>query len=226
VPMRVRTALSMALSVCMLAGMGGTTGYIPQSIFGFAFVLLTEALLGLVFGFVTNLILTVLIFAGESVDNQMGLSMAKVMDPGSGIQMPIFANFYYYLFIFYFFVTGGHLEYIKLFAVSYDIIPIGFQINLRTIAMGYNIVMFFATVLTLALKLAMPIIAAELITEACVGVIVKAVPTIQVFVINIQLKIFIGFFVLFAVAVPTSDFISGLLSVLWDNLNSLLYGFT
>ena len=217
--------MAMTLSVCVLAGMGGTTGFIPQSVPGFVFILITEALLGLVFGFMTNLILTVLIYAGEVTDNKIGLAMANVMDPGSGIQMPLFANLYYYLFILYFFVTGGHLEYIRLFVLSYDIIPIGFQINLTTVALSYNIVLFLGTVLTLALKLAIPVVAAGLIVEICVGVIMKAVPTIQVFVINIQLKILVGILVIFALAGPISSFIDMLLGVLWENLYAILYNF-
>lgn len=222
VPMRVRVALSMALSVCMLAAMGGTTSYRPSSVVGFVVVIVMEALLGLLFGFFVNLILTVLIYAGELVDNQIGLGMAKAMDPSTGIQMPVFANFYYYLFILYFFITGGHLEYIRMFSISYDIIPIGFQFGISAQSLIYNIVLFMGTVMELALKLAMPIIAAELIVEFCVGVIMKAVPTIQVFVINIQLKILVGLFIMFSVAGPISDFLNRLLGTMWENLGVIL----
>lgn len=224
VPMQARVALSLALSVCMFAGMGGTTGYAPTGIVSFVTVLLFEALIGLVFGFFVNLILTVLIYAGEIVDNQIGLGMAKAMDPSTGIQMPVFANLYFYLFILYFFITNGHLEYIKMFYLSYEIIPIGFTPGIQVAMLIKNIVLFLGHVMSLSLKLAMPIIATELIAEFCVGVIMKAVPTIQVFVINIQLKIIVGLFILLAVAGPMSDFLNMLLGVMWENLNAILHG--
>jgi flagellar biosynthetic protein FliR len=225
VPMRVRVAMSMALAVCVLAGMGDTTGFIPQGVISFAFVLIMEALLGLVFGFFVNLMITVLLYAGEATDKQIGLAMANVMDPGTGIQMPVFATFYYNLFILYFFVTGSHLEYIRLFVLSYDIIPIGFQVTGVTVNLTYTIAMFIGTVLHLAMKLALPVIAAGLIVETCVGVIMKAVPSIQVFVINIQLKILLGLFVLFAIAIPVSDYINYLFGIMWGNLDAILHGF-
>jgi flagellar biosynthetic protein FliR len=225
VPMMARVAMTMALAVCMLAGMGSTTGFIPQSIPHFVFVLLAEVLLGLVFGFFVNLMLTVTIFAGEATDKQIGLAMANVMDPGTGIQMPVFGTFYYYLFILYFFVTGAHLEYIRLFAVSYEIIPIGFEITANTIAITRSIVYFMSIVMNLAMRLALPVIAAGLIVETCVGVIMKAVPSIQVFVVNIQLKILLGLFVIMALAAPISDFISGLFGTMWGYLDYFLHNF-
>ena len=55
------------------------------------------------FGFFTNLIITVLLYAGEVIDTEIGLGMAKAYDPATGVTMPVFGNYYYYLFILYFF---------------------------------------------------------------------------------------------------------------------------
>jgi flagellar biosynthetic protein FliR len=225
VPMRVRVAMSLAFAVCMLAVTGGSTGFIMQSIPHFVFVLISEALLGFVFGFLTNMFLTALILAGEATDRQIGMMMANIMDPGTGIQMPVFASVYYYLFILYFFLTDGHLSYIQLFALSYDIVPMGFEFTGNTLAITHNIVMFFGTIFTLAMKLALPVVSAGLIVETCVGVIMKAVPTIQVFVVNIQLKIIFGLFVIFALAQPISSFIDNLLGIMWHNMDSIMNRF-
>ncbi|MDR2559110.1 MAG: flagellar biosynthetic protein FliR [Oscillospiraceae bacterium] len=225
VPMRVRVAMSLAFAVSLLAVTGGSTGFIPLSIPHFVFTLLAEAFFGLVFGFLTNMFLTALILAGESTDRQVGFMMAKVMDPGTGIQMPIFGTIYYYIFVLYFFLTNGHLEYIRLFALSYNIVPMGFEFTWNTFAVTHNLVMFFGTIFTLAMKLALPVISAGLIVEVCVGVIMKAVPTIQVFVVNIQLKIIFGLFVILSLARPISDFIDRLLEIMWENMDAVLHSF-
>ncbi|MCL2637691.1 MAG: flagellar biosynthetic protein FliR [Oscillospiraceae bacterium] len=225
VPMRVRVAMSMAFAVCMLAVTGGSTGFIPQSIPHFVLVLLSEAFFGFVFGVLTNMFLTTLILAGEATDRQIGMMMANVMDPGTGIQMPVFATVYYYIFVIYFFLTNGHLEYIKLFALSYSIIPMGFEFTASTLALTHNIVMYFGTIFVLAAKLALPVISAGLTVEICVGVIMKAVPTIQVFVINIQLKIIFGLFMVFSLARPISNFIDALLTNMWGTMDYFLNTF-
>jgi flagellar biosynthetic protein FliR len=216
--MRVRVSMSFVLTVVMLMSMGGSVGYIPGGVPEFAFVILKETAIGLIFGFVVNLILTVIIYAGEIIDYQVGIMMAKAMDPMTGVTMPVFANLYYYMFILYFFLTGGHLTYIKLFAMSYETVPVGFDFSISTINLAYVIAMFLGTVITLAVKMAMPIIAVELVMELCVGVMMKAVPTIHVFVVNIQLKVLMGLFMILAVAGPMADFIDKLLGIMWENL--------
>ena len=222
VPVRIRVMGAMVLAVCMLAGMGNTTGYIIRSVPDFFFIVISEAFLGFVFGFITNMFLSTLILAGGIMDNQAGLMMANVFDPGTGIQMPIFSNFYYYLFIFYFFLTNSHLEYIRLFNVSYEIIPVGFQFTGSTIIAIRGIVEFFGIILTLAVRLAMPIIAAEIISQACVGIIMKAVPTIQVFIINIQMKIVIGLFIIFTLTGPMADYTANLVNLMMQSMGGVL----
>ena len=154
-----------------------------------------ELLIGAVLGFFTNLIITVILYAGELMDTEIGLGMAKAYDPATGVTMPVFGNYYYYLFILYFFLTNGHLTYLKLFSLSYQTIPIGYEFTDNTLNLAYIIVMYMGTVMELALKFAMPILAVELIVEMCMGIIMKAVPTIQIFVLNVHLKLIIGFIV-------------------------------
>ena len=121
-------------------------------------------------------------------------------------------------------VVGGHLSYIKLFQVSFETIPIGwtsFNINI-----SYIIVSYLQTVLTLGLKLALPVIAASLITEFCIGVLMKAVPTIHVFTLNIQIKMLVGFVVLAASCSVTAEFIERMMGILFANLDGLVEQFT
>ncbi|MCL2107898.1 MAG: flagellar biosynthetic protein FliR [Oscillospiraceae bacterium] len=224
-PMRARVMMSIAITVCMLAAMGGTTHYVPPSIIAFVGVLILEALLGFAFGFFMHLVMTTLLYAGEITDNKMGLMMANVMDPGSGIQAAVFANFYTYLFLIYFFVTNSHIQYIRLFALSYSIIPVGFQVTLNTHEIIYHIIQFFGTSLELALKLAMPILAAGMITEISVGIIMKAVPAIQVFILSIPLKIILGLFMVLSLVRVISWFIDKLFDTMWANLEIIMYRF-
>ncbi|MCL1867222.1 MAG: flagellar biosynthetic protein FliR [Oscillospiraceae bacterium] len=229
VPMRVRVAMTIVLTMAMLSYLSGgsdVVGYIPGSAVGFAGTLIFEGLLGFVFGFIVNMILSVLLLGGKIIDNQMTLALAETMNPAMGATMGISANLYYNMFILYFFLIGGHLSYINLFALSYDIIPIGhFGLGLAWRTTFENLTYFLTTIFTLAVKMAMPIIAAEMILQMCVGVIMKAVPSIQIFVINIQLKLFMGFFMILAIAAPMSDFLQKLLDIMFANLYGVLSSF-
>lgn len=220
--MRIKVGMTLVMSVVTAAYMGNNLVYTDSGIPAMVLNLGKELLIGLVLGFFVNLILTVIIYAGEVMDTQIGFGMAKAMDPMTGVQMPLFANLFYYIFILYFFIVGGHLKYIELFVTSYDILPLGYGFNADTINLTYFIVNYMGIVLSLAVKFAAPILAAELITEFVIGVMMKAVPTIQIFVVNIQLKIVVGMIVLLAVAQPMSDFLDRLLDIMFKNLDSII----
>lgn len=218
VPNYIKVGGSMLMALVMVAA-GGISYTMPSGLFPFAFDMLKEVLVGLVLGFFVNLILQVFSLAGEISDMQLGLSMAKSYDPTFG-SAGLTTQYYSYWFMLYFFAVGGHLSYIKLFAVSFESIPLGyasFNINI-----AYIMVMYFETVLTLGLKLAMPIVAASLVTEFALGVLMKAVPSIHVFVLNIQLKMLVGFVVLTASCGVFSEFIDDIMSILFTNLNGLV----
>lgn len=219
VPNNIKAFMSVVLAVVMTVSMGGHT--VPPEftgVIGFAGIIVRELFIGAVFGFFTNLILTVLLYAGEIMDTEVGLGMAKAYDPATGITMPVFGNYYYYMFVLYFFITESHLGYIRLFKLSYDMIPIGYGFTDNTLDLTLIIVMYMGSVMELALKFAMPLLAVELIVEICMGIIMKAVPTIQIFVLNVHLKLIIGFITIIAAARPLSEFIDGLFNILWDNL--------
>lgn len=218
VPNTIKAGASIMLAVVMTAA-GGFEYTMPAGLLPFVFDLVKELLVGAVLGFFVNLLLQVFSMAGEVTDMQLGLSMAKSYDPTFG-NAGLSTQYYSYWFMLYFFAVGGHKSYIELFAVSYEHIPMGytsFNINLLLI-----LVKFFEIVMTLGLKLAMPVIAASLISEFCVGVLMKAVPTIHVFVLNIQIKMLVGFVILAASCGVVGEFMEKIMGILFDNLNGIV----
>ncbi|NLJ17017.1 MAG: flagellar biosynthetic protein FliR [Clostridiales bacterium] len=220
VPLKVRAGASFAFAVVFTSFLEQDYVFNSGDLFGFAIDIFKEMAIGLVLGFFVNMMLTVFFYAGELMDMQVGLGMAKILDPSSGINMPIFASFHYYWFLLYFFIVGGHYSYINLFAISYEALPIGF--SALNINLSYIIVSYFTEVLKLAVRFALPIIVAEMIAETAIGVMMKAVPTIQVFVVNIQLKLIIGLILMVVLASPMSDFINYIMDIMLSGLYNLM----
>jgi len=220
VPNAIKVGASLLLAVVMTAA-GDFDYTMPAGLFPFVFDMAKELLIGAILGFFVNLMLQVFSMAGEVTDMQLGLSMAKSYDPTFG-NAGLSTQYYSYWFMLYFFAVGGHLSYIRLFSISYESIPMGytsFNINIL-----YVLVRYFQTVLTLGLKLAMPVIAASLITEFCIGVLMKAVPTIHVFVLNIQIKMLVGFVVLAASCGIVSEFMDKIMGIMFGRLNEIIEG--
>lgn len=182
----------------------------------FMLLLLKELFAGLVCGMVFRMFYYMLFFTGDLMDTQFGLSMAKVFDPGTNIQASVSGNFLNILFILYIFATDSHLLLIRMFAESFRVIPIGnVVISPKASELIFQI---FIAAFTLAMKLAMPFIAAEFVLELSMGILMKLIPQIHVFVINIQFKVLLGILLLFAFANPVSGFMEKLIKITLENI--------
>lgn len=182
--------------------------------------LLKEGFVGVVIGFVTDMFFYSVQMSGEIMDMQAGLGMAKVFDPGTNLSMSIMGSFVSFMMYLYFFVTNAHMTYIELFVKSFDIIPLGFEGISPDL--GITIVEYFSVVLTLVLKLAMPLIVSQTILQFCVGVLMKSVPQIQIMVVNIQIKVGFSFLILFLVAKPLSEFLDNFMDTWLETIEGII----
>lgn len=180
-----------------------------------------ELFVGVACAYVFNIFYYLLFFVGDVLDVGFGLSMAKVFDPGTNIQMSVTGNFFNLIFIFYIFATDSHLLMIRLFTSSYEIIPVG------AVGIQWNIWNFaadmFIYAFSLVARLAFPFIAAVLVMEMAMGVLMKLIPQIHVFVINIQMKLLLGLVLLLAFASPITGFIDNYMNIMFENMQNVLY---
>ncbi|MDP4108451.1 MAG: flagellar biosynthetic protein FliR [Bacillota bacterium] len=178
-----------------------------------------ELLIGFLIGLITQMFLSVLIMGGELADMQIGISMSKVYDPQSNVSMPMSASIVNAMFYLIFFGTNAHLTLIKMFVKLCETVPYGDA----PIAPGIfgNLTALFSLILIYAVKMSLPILAAEMITEIAVGLIMRAVPQIDVFVINIQMKLIIGFLILLILAPSFAVFLEKLIEGMFGQINML-----
>ena len=71
-------------------------------------------------------------------------------------------------------------------------------------------------------RLAMPMLAVQLFVEAGVGILMKTIPQINIFVVNIQAKILVGLIILVLLFVPMSDFMLDALDILIQSMKDML----
>lgn len=127
---------------------------------------------------------------------------------GSGGRCPdrYLRTVYQCVLFLYFFATGCHLLTVKLFAYTYEVIPVG-AARLVTQDIAWYLVSIFGSVFLMVIKLALPFVAAEFVLEVSMGVLMKLIPQIHVFVINIQSKILLGILLMMLFARPIGAFI-------------------
>lgn len=160
----------------------------------FALLCIKELLFGLVLGYVTTLFFAIVQTSGQVMDMQMGFGMVNVFDVQSNISIPITGNLLYTIMLLIFFIVNGHLRLIYIIQSTFANIPVG-SVTLSPV-IGLVALDVFVLAFMLAINVAMPMMAAGLMGEVVLGVLVRAIPQLNVFVVGIPLKIFIGFLML------------------------------
>lgn len=204
IPNIVKAGFILLLSASVFA-MTPVRLQMPATMLGLAFTFLMELLLGYVLGLVINLFFYIPVMAGSIIDMQMGLSMAATYDPASGIQVTATSSLFNVLMSLLFFAANGHHTLLRIFATSGLVVPFG------QVALGENfyaaMIQLFLDCTILGVKLSMPLLAAELMGQVGMGILMKVIPQINVFAINIELKVIIGLVLTFLFLVPISEFL-------------------
>lgn len=193
VPQKVKVGISIAIAV-VLSQTIPYSELVYEGVIGFAILIVGEALAGAIMGFFSNICFHILSLAGQLMDMEIGFSMVNEFDPISNAQVTITANFYHYAVMLFLLITNMHHYIIKALVDSYQVIPVGgTKLNpLIYTAMLQFVVDFFV----IAFRIILPIFAAMLIVNVVLAILAKVAPQMNMFVIGLQLKVFVGLIVL------------------------------
>lgn len=219
VPTMMKAGMSLILAILIYSYSDVSTIGVIDSTVEYIVLGLKEFCVGYVIGFVVSLFSYIIILGGEVIDMQMGLSMSKVYDPASNVSMSLNATFYNILFIFMFFTVNGHLTLFKLFLDLEKVIPYGHVLYGSDVAS--SVISVFCQCTVLGVKLAMPIVALQFLMEMGVGILMRNIPQINVIMINIQAKIFVGFIFLVIIFTPVMSFVEGIIEELFSAITQI-----
>lgn len=190
-----RAKLLLSFSVALIAYF-----VVPQEplkyygVIGYAGLIISEAIAGLILGLFANLAMYILSFAGQIADMEIGLSMVNQFDPSSKMQVTITSTILNRAVLLTMVATNLHLYVLRAIIDSFVLIPVG-QVKFSPYFYeGY--VGFLLDFMVLAFRIILPVFAALLIVNAVLAVLAKAAPQMNMFVIGFQLKIFTGLSVL------------------------------
>jgi len=160
----------------------------------FLLALLKETIAGLLIGFVASLFFAVAQVAGAFMDMQMGFGIANVVDPLTGVSVPLIGNLKYMVMVLVFLAINGHHYLIEAIMNSYRWLPLDNHF-FQTVYHG-NLTEFltrsFADSFLLALQVSAPIVVAMFLTDLGLALLSRAAPQFQVFVVGIPIKLLLG----------------------------------
>ncbi len=189
VPAMVKISLALMLAIVVTPTLTAPAPSFPTPL-SFMLALIREMLIGYALGLVMNLFISWVLVAGEAMDMEMGTSVSKIYDPASGASLPLTGTALNVMLTLIFFASNSHLTLIRIMAQSLQMFPPGPRMIAADV--GQTIAMMLGNILILSLKLAMPVLAIELLSEAGMGALMRIVPQINVFVVGLQIKLGIG----------------------------------
>ena len=199
IPMIARLGLALVISyLAFITGVVTEVTYY-DTVFGFGILIATEFFVGFILAFVVYVVFSIAHMVGQLVDFQIGFAMVNVLDPITQIQVPIVGNLLFLVIGAMFIATGGIHAVIAAMFHSYAVIPVGtagiIGNNITAFYMLHLIVQYY----NLAVRIALPIIGVIFLINIALGILVKTVPQMNVFVVGIPIKVFVGLILLFLV---------------------------
>lgn len=208
VPSRVKIGLSVLIAI-LIFGSVDKTAVAYTGLIGYAVIVLREGITGLLIGLAANICNSIILFAGNIIDMDIGLAMAQEFDPMMKTQVTITGNLYQYFILLLMLATNMHHYILRALIDSYEVIPVNGQMfDWGSIANTW--IQFMGDMFVIAFRIMLPIFACVMILNCILGIMAKVAPQMNMFAVGMQLKVLLGLTVLFLIVTllpGISDFI-------------------
>ncbi len=187
VPVRVRVGLAVVMTAIIVPLVPSASPSLEVA------VVFQEILLGIAMGFILRLVFAAFELAGQVIAMQMGLGFAALMDPQTGVQVPLVAHFYTLLATLMFLALDGHLILIRVLVDSFTLWPVGETLGREGV---WQVAAFGGHMFAGGVLIALPAIAALLAVNLTFGVMTRSAPQLNIFAVGFPISLTLGLFVL------------------------------
>lgn len=182
--------------------------------------LVIEIFVGFTIGFIIYNLFAAIQLAGQLLDMQMGFGMVNVLDPQSGMQVPLMGNFIYLIALMIYLLTNGHHYLLSALVQSYETVPVlGLHMDQSFMSLLIRVTL---DMFIIAIKISAPVVMALLLADISMGFIARTVPQMNVFIVGLPLKIIVGLIVLISILPVYLWFFSILFNKFLEYLQAVL----
>lgn len=196
IPMQVKVGLAAALALTV--GPQVAEYAPPLDVAPLLGAAVMQVFAGVALGYIGVILFGAVQAAGGLIDALSGFNMSQMMDPTSSGMTSVFGRFYQLLATTLLFAINGHIVIVRGFLASFEATSLN-GVNLDRMAdlLIGDLSRFFVA----ALEIAAPLVAALVLTDLALGLLARAAPSMNVFVLGMPLKMFVTVG-LAAVAIP------------------------
>jgi flagellar biosynthetic protein FliR len=190
VPVFFRIGLTFAVSLLLFPVLNlGPLPFLADA-FSLAVAAAGEILLGVLAGMSIRLVFEGVQLAGQLMGYQMGMAIAEVIDPATEDQVALLAQFISLMATLIFLIINGHHGFIRTLVQSYELVPpLGFHVNGPVLE---AMVRLTAEMFVIGLKAGAPVIVALMLGTVAFGLVARATPQMNIFVVSMPLSIAVG----------------------------------
>ena len=206
VPVPTKIGLAALLSLLVLPLQSQPLAAAPTNLLPFASLVGSEVLVGLAIGVAVSLVFSGLAMAATLVGVQIGFGLSGVIDPLTRSQAGVLNQFYQLVVTLIFFAVNGHYLVITGLLQTFEVVPPG-TADLTLIA-GDRVVPFFTALFVVAIRIALPVMGALMLTDLAMGLVARTVPQMNALIVGFPMKVGVGLFVL-ALSMPLTVALMG-----------------
>lgn len=195
VPAQAKIGLALLLSLIVLplhAAPAATAA--PTQLLPFVAAVGSEAIVGLCIGITIALVVQALAMGAALVGVQMGFGLGELFDPLYGAQTDTMTQFYWLIVTLVFFAVNGHHAALVGLVRTFDAVPAG-SADISLLA-GERFVPFVSALFGVAIRVALPVLGALLLTDVALGLVARTVPQLNLLVEGFPVKVTVGVLVI------------------------------
>jgi len=222
IPNHTKIGLAVVLSLIFTPLQSGAVAALPPGLIPYGLLVGRELLIGLAVGFAVSLIFHGIQMGSHLVGIQIGFGLGGVLNPMSGADGGAIDTFYSILATVIFLGANGHHAVIAALARTFELAPVASpqapSIN------PIQVMMLVQQLFIVALRIAMPAIAALLLADVGLGLIGRAAPAMQVMIVGAPAKIVVGLLLLSASTPTTAMLMDAVFRGTGKSISQLLGG--
>lgn len=190
-PRKVKAGLSLILAVILYPQVREGISIAQASALHLVIMGGYEILVGLLLGFVGQLLFTAAQFGGTVIGYQMGFAAANILDPQSHQQIQLLSQFQSVVAMLVFLAVDGHHIFFRAMARSFDVLPPG-TVGDATRAVPF-VVDLSSQMFVLGLQLSAPILVVLLLSDFILGIMSRVFPQLNAFMLKFPINIGVSF---------------------------------
>ena len=194
-PVRIKAVLVIAITAMLYPALASRVGVVALT--DWPLLAIHELLIGMALGIAANLVFDAVQLAGQVLSIQMGYSLVNILDPQTQVESTVMALFHQTIAMLVFLGLNVHLALLRVIAESFEYLPAGAArlspaLAAATLRIG-------ASVFSLGLQIAAPVVGATLVTDIVIGLLGKASPQMPLILLGPAIKSMLGAAVLLGV---------------------------